>query len=186
MWIRDQGGINGIPSLGDRTNTPELETLEFFFSVVRLLKPRLVVETGTWHGYSAIAMARALRQNGFGKIVIFETDTEECAIAQRRLEQENLAEFVDVRNESSLVGSVNGPIDLLLLDSELPQRISEFEYFRPQLSGGAIVIFHDTSTIHRVIREGVQDLVAKRLLACVMFPSPRGLAICQYQGDMGG
>ena len=166
--------------------TPELETLEFLFAVVRLLKPRLVVETGTWHGYSAIAIASALRQNGFGKLITFETDTETCAIAQRRLAQENLTQFVDVRNETSVVGSVNGPIDLLLLDSELPDRISEFEYFRPQLSGSAIVIFHDTSTIRSVARDCVQDLVTKRLLACVMFPSPRGLAICQYQGDMGG
>lgn len=57
-------------------NTAELETLEFLHSVVRLLKPHIIVETGTWHGYSAVAMARALRQNGFGKVITYEIDQE--------------------------------------------------------------------------------------------------------------
>jgi len=166
--------------------TAELETLEFLYSIVRLLKPSLIVETGTWHGHSAVAVAKALRQNGFGKLVTFEIDTETCAVAKRRFEQENLTKFVELRNESPVTGSVNGSIDLMLLDSELPLRISEFEHFRHQLSPGAIAIFHDTSTTHRVVREGVEDLVEKGLLTCVMFPSPRGLAICQYQGDVAG
>jgi hypothetical protein len=100
------------------------------------------------------------------------------------VEDEGLNEFVEIRNESSVAATIDPPIDMLLLDSELTLRVSEFEHFRTQLSRGAIVIFHDTSTIHRVVREGVTDLVAKRLLTGIMFPSPRGLAICQYQGDL--
>jgi hypothetical protein len=45
------------------------------------------------------------------------------------------------------------------------------------------VIFHDTSTIHKVVRQDVGILVAKGILTCVMLASPRGLAICQYRGD---
>lgn len=166
-------------------NAAELETLEFLYSVVRLLKPNLIVETGTWHGHSAVAMARALRQNGLGKLVTFEIDTETCVVANRRLEKESLKQFVELRNESSVTGIVNGLIDLMVLDSELALRVSEFEYYRHQLSPGAIVVFRDTSTNHRVVREGVEHLVASGLLKCVLFPSPRGPALCQYQGDVG-
>lgn len=106
-------------------------------------------------------------------------------IAQGRVDRENLTKFVEIRNQSSVSGVVDGSIDLLLLDSELPLRVSEFGYYRHQLFRGAIMIFHDTSTIHRIVREAVEDLVARRLLTCVMFSSLRGLAICQYQGDVG-
>jgi len=76
---------------------------------------------------------------------------------------------------------IGDQIDMLVPDSELPLRVREFEHLRPELRPGAIVIFHDTSTNHRIVREDVTRLTEERLLATI-FPSPRGLAICQYCG----
>lgn len=36
----------------------------FFYGIVRALRPRQVVELGTYHGYSAVHMAAAMRDNG--------------------------------------------------------------------------------------------------------------------------
>ena len=162
-------------------NTAEVETLEFLYSLVRLLKPSLIVETGTWHGHSAVAFGKAVRQNGMGKVVTFEIDPEICAVAKHRVESEGLLPYVDVRNESSLAAVISDKIDLLLLDSDLPLRVTEFEYFRSKLRPGSIVIFHDTSTTHRVVRQDVQNLMAEGKLRGMIFPTPRGLAICEYR-----
>ena len=162
-------------------NTAEVETLEFLYSLVRLLKPNLVVETGTWHGHSAVAMGKALRQNGFGRIISLEIDPEVCAVAQRRVESEGLLPYVEVRNESSFAAVIPKNIDVLLLDSELPIRGAEFEHFRTKLRPESIVIFHDTSTIHGTVRADVKRLIAEGTLSGMMFPTPRGLAICEYR-----
>ena len=162
-------------------NTAEVETLEFLYSLVRLLKPSLIVETSTWHGHSAVAFGKAVRQNGMGKVVTFEIDPEICAVAKHRVESEGLLPYVDVRNESSLAAVISDKIDLLLLDSDLPLRVTEFEYFRSKLRPGSIVIFHDTSTTHRVVRQDVQNLMAEGKLRGMIFPTPRGLAICEYR-----
>ena len=163
-------------------NTAEVETLEFLYAVVRLHKPSLIVETGTWHGHSAVALGKALRQNGFGRVITFEIDQEISEIAQRLVKAEGLCDFIELRNQSSLQATIADPIDMLLLDSELHLRVHEFERLRPQLRPGAIVIFHDTSTLHRIVREDVIRLTQQRLLTTLMFPSPRGLAVCQYCG----
>ncbi len=163
-------------------NTAEVETLEFLYSVVRLLKPELIIETGTWHGHMAVALGKALRQNGFGRAISFEIDPEVCEIAQRRVKDAGLHDLVEVRNRSSLQATVGSNIDMLVLDSELSLRVQEFEYFRPNLRPSAIVIFHDTSTNHRIVREDVRRLTAQGLLTSIILSTPRGLAICQCSG----
>ncbi|HEX8986105.1 MAG TPA: class I SAM-dependent methyltransferase [Bryobacteraceae bacterium] len=163
-------------------NTAEVETLEFLYSVARLVKPQLIVETGTWHGHAAVAFGRALRQNGFGRVLTFEIDSQLCEIAKRQVKSADLSQIVEIKNQSSMQGVPGEQIGILLLDSELSLRVSEFEHFRRCLKDGAIVIFHDTSTIHQIVRRDVSKLIADGLLTGVMFPTPRGLAICQYRG----
>lgn len=167
-------------------NTAEVETLEFFYAVARVAKPKLVVETGTWVGHSSVSFGKALRQNGFGKVITFEIDSEVCKIANCLVESEGLSGFVEVRNQSSIETIVDEEIGILLLDSELPLRITEFHHFRGRLQPGAIVIFHDTSTIHKIVRNDIQKLIEDGYLAGVNFSSPRGLAICQYRGQVEG
>lgn len=163
-------------------NTAEVETLEFLYSLVRLLKPELIVETGTWHGHMAAALGKALGQNGSGRAISFEIDPEVCEIAQHRVKKARLDDLVEVRNQSSLESMISSQIDMLVLDSELSLRAQEFEYFRPNLRPGAIVVFHDTSTNHRIVREDVIRLTERGLLTSIILSSPRGLAICQYCG----
>lgn len=44
----------------------------FFYGLVRGLRPKLVVELGTYAGYSAYCMASALKDNGFGRLDCYD------------------------------------------------------------------------------------------------------------------
>lgn len=46
----------------------EVETQEFLYGLVRLLKPAVVVETGCYHGEASLVIASALRMNGHGHL----------------------------------------------------------------------------------------------------------------------
>lgn len=132
--------------------TAEVETIEFLYGLVRLIKPRVVVETGTWHGHAACAMGEALRANGRGRLITLETDPESCEIAQANIRTAKLSTLVEVVNGSSLEFVPTQHIDLLLLDSDLAAREPEFWHFAPHLTPGAFVAFHDTSQAHKVVR----------------------------------
>src|SRR6202035_5232900 len=65
--------------------TAEVEVLEFIATLVTTIKPRLVVETGSFLGVSTEWIARGLQRNGFGKIISCEFDPVVYARAKERL-----------------------------------------------------------------------------------------------------
>ena len=159
--------------------TAEAEVLEFLRTLVTTIKPELIVETGAFMGVSTVWMAEGLRANGFGKIVSCELDPVVFAKAQERVAASGLAEWIDLRMESSLEMKVEGRIDLLFGDSDMPVRESEVRRFLPQLNPYGLVLLHDASSHLKVVREAAQRLEAEGLLSCVYLPTPRGLVVAQ-------
>lgn len=54
--------------------TAEVEVLEFLATLVTTVKPRLVVETGSFLDVSTEWIARGLERNGVGKVISCEFD----------------------------------------------------------------------------------------------------------------
>ena len=154
----------------------EVEVVDFIAQLVRTIKPRLVVETGTHLGITAEAIGQALRDNGFGRLVTCEIDPTLFSEVRERIEQAGLGPFVDVRNISSLKLTVHSKIDFLFSDSDVTIRIDEVNRFMPMLSPKALVLIHDVNTGSHV---QLRKKVAESGLSCVFLPTPRGLAICQ-------
>src|SRR5262245_3303601 len=82
--------------------TAEVEVLEFLRTLVTTVKPELIVETGTFMGISTLWLAEGLQQNGFGKVITCEYDPVVFQKAKERIEKSGLADWIDLRNESSL------------------------------------------------------------------------------------
>ena len=102
--------------------TAEAEVLEFLRTLVTTIKPSVIVETGSFLGVSTVWMAEGLRENGFGRIVSCEFDPVVFAKAQEKIAASGLAQWIDLRNGSSLEIEVPGAIDLLFSDSDLDIR----------------------------------------------------------------
>src|SRR5436190_10937344 len=88
--------------------TAEVEVLEFLRTIVTTIKPELVVETGTFSGISTLWIAEGLKANGRGRIVTCEFDPKVYESAKARIAASGLAEWVELRNESSLEMKVEG------------------------------------------------------------------------------
>ncbi len=161
----------------------EVETLEFLYALVRLLKPKQLLETGTWHGFAAAAMGRALRDNGRGHLTTLEIFPESVEVSRRRISELGLGHVVTVVQGASLEYSPAMELDFILLDSELNLREAEFRRFMPALARGATVLFHDTSQSHTVVQDGIQNLIKSGIaLEGFFMPTPRGLFLARYAG----
>ena len=157
----------------------ELEALELLATLVTTIKPRLIVETGSFLGVSTEWMARGLQRNGFGKIISCEFDPVVYARAKERLAASPLMPFIELRNESSLDMKIDGTIDLFFSDSDMPIREQEVKRFLPQINPNGIILMHDASSHHKVVRDAAKSMEAEGLLSVVLLPTPRGLAIAQ-------
>ena len=159
--------------------TAEVEVLEFLRCCVTTIKPRLIVETGTFMGISTLWMAEGVKQNGFGRIISCEADPKVFPVAQERIAASGFAEWIDLRCESSLEMQVNGTIDLLYSDSDMPVREQEVRRFLPQMNPNGLILMHDASSHLQVVRDAALKLESEGLISVVLLPTPRGLVVAQ-------
>jgi predicted O-methyltransferase YrrM len=159
--------------------TAEAEVLEFLRTLVTTIKPELVVETGTFSGISTLWIAEGLKANGHGRVISCEYDQEIYENAKTRIEGSGLAEWIELRNQSSLEMKVEGTIDLFFSDSDMPIREQEIRRFLPQINSYGVILMHDASSHLKIVREAALQLEHDGLVSVVLLPTPRGLVIAQ-------
>ncbi len=159
--------------------TAEAEVLEFLYTLVTTTKPELIVETGSFLGVSTLWIAKALKDNGFGKIISCEFDPVVFAKAKEKIDASGYSEWIELRNESSLEMHIEGTIDLFFSDSDLPIRESEVKRFLPQIRPTGLILMHDASSHLKTVRDAAFKMESEGLLSCIFLPTPRGLVVAQ-------
>jgi predicted O-methyltransferase YrrM len=159
--------------------TAETEVLEFLRTAVTTIKPELVVETGTFSGISTLWIAEGLKANGRGRVITCEFDPKVYENAKARIATSGLAQWIELRNESSLDMEVDGTIDLFFSDSDLPIREQEIRRFLPQINPFGLILMHDASSHLKIVREAALKLEQEGLISVVLLRTPRGLVVAQ-------
>jgi prolipoprotein diacylglyceryl transferase len=157
----------------------EVEVLDFLKALVIMIKPGLVVETGTFSGLSTLHIAEGLQQNGAGRVITCEWDKKVYEAAKKRFAESGLGKWIDARNAASLEMKVDGPIDMLFCDSDVPLREKEVRHFLPLINPYGLILMHDASSAMKSVREGALRLEAEGLLSVLLLPTPRGLVLAQ-------
>jgi predicted O-methyltransferase YrrM len=161
------------------SQTTEVEVLNFLKTLVTTLKPKLVVETGTFLGHGTVKLAEGLKENGFGKVITIEFDPAIRARAEERFKASGLAPWIESRLESSLETNIAGMIDLLYSDSHLANREAEIRRLLPQLDPRGLLVIHDASSHFKIVRKTALRLEEEGLISAVLLSTPRGVVVAQ-------
>jgi predicted O-methyltransferase YrrM len=159
----------------DDNQATEHEVTRLVAAFVTALQPQYVVETGTNSGQTALAIGRALKENGHGHLDTLETDAELAKAAKEKLH----GLPVTVLNQSSMNFHPGQAIDFAWLDSETYLRVGEFNLFQPFMHEGTIVGMHDTAPHHGVYGDLVDQLPGTR---SIRLHTPRGVTFLQLVG----
>jgi caffeoyl-CoA O-methyltransferase len=119
------------------TGEVEGRLLEF---LVFLARPQLVLEIGTYSGYSALSMAHTLRDGG--RIVTCELDPERVAFARERIAGAGMADRIEVREGPALetIATLQGPFDLVFIDADKAGYLDYYEAVLPKLSERGLIV----------------------------------------------
>jgi caffeoyl-CoA O-methyltransferase len=164
--------------------------LEF---LVRQAQPRLVLELGTFTGWSSISMAFGLPEGG--RVVTCDVNEETTAIARRYAEEAGVADRIDYRLGPGLeaIASLDGPFDLVFIDADKPNYINYYEAVLPKLADGGFVIADNVLWSGRVADESNQDentlairafndhVMADKRVVCVMLTVRDGMTLIRKQ-----
>lgn len=153
----------------------EFETLEWLAATVRLLKPALVIDTGSYEGWSATFMGRALRQNGYGRLVTLEVVPELHERTAKRLLENGLSDICEARLQSSLDYEPSEKVGFLFSDSAYAVRPLELKRYLPLMSPNGMIAVHDTRN-NDSFRAELLKVEGWRWLEA---PTPRGLIVGQ-------
>jgi predicted O-methyltransferase YrrM len=125
----------------------EMEVLNWLYSTVLLLKPKVILETGAADGLGTIALASACKANGFGMVHSIELDKPTCDLAIKRLHKAGLDKFATYHctDSFSFIKSTELVFDFAFYDSLCEIRAAECEMcVRKEILKG-LAVFHDTS-----------------------------------------
>jgi caffeoyl-CoA O-methyltransferase len=125
--------------------------------LVFALQPRLVLEIGTFSGYSAIAMAAGLPADG--RIITCEADPEHAALARRAIAESPHAARIELRegDAHATVAQLDGPIDFVFIDAEKGGYRAYVEAVLGKLSERALIAVDNTLFHGTVLEPGEQE-----------------------------
>lgn len=123
----------------------------------KIIQPSVILEVGTFTGYSAICLARGLRENG--KLITIELDDELETFASRYFEKARLKEKIDQRIGPALeiIPELNEKLDLVFLDADKKEYVEYYELVLGKLRSGGIIIADNTLWSGKVLNKPAPD-----------------------------
>jgi predicted O-methyltransferase YrrM len=162
----------------------EIEVSQFIGSLVRVIQPEFVLETGTYHGHTAFEIAGALSKNGHGEVHSIEANTKN--FNQAKLNLDHYSQWEDLTpltifHMNTMKYTPPKKIDFAFFDSWQEGRHEEFLRYHAmgKLLPGAIVAFHDSAPHHQVLRLVEEYLIDEGYIKAIQFFTPRGLLLGQ-------
>lgn len=163
------------------------EVGRFLHALIIARGARHVVEVGTSYGYSTLFLADAVRRTG-GRLVTLELATEKQDYARAQLEKAGLAQHVDWRvgDALDLLGTLDMPMDFVLLDLWKELYVPCLELIHPRLAKGGIIaadnilfpeIVRPDANIYRAAVRGIEGMTT------TLLPIGQGIELSCYRPD---
>jgi predicted O-methyltransferase YrrM len=114
------------------------KTLEL---LVKMLNPNVVLEIGTYTGYSGICLARGLGKNG--KLITLDINDELENMVKGFFEKSGLSSKIDYRlgNALDIIPSLEGNFDMVFIDADKANYIKYYELVVERVNpGGKILV----------------------------------------------
>jgi caffeoyl-CoA O-methyltransferase len=158
--------------------------------LARTVGARFAVEVGTFTGYSAICVGRALPDDG--RLLCCEISEDWAATAQRNLERAGLERKVEIRVAPAIetLRSLTGdpPVDFAFVDADKPGYADYYEELLRLMRPGALMVLDNVLLGGRVLDPGddesakAMDALNERIASdervdCVMLGVADGITI---------
>ena len=107
---------------------------------VAMQRPALVLEIGTFTGYSSLSMAEALPPGG--RIITCDISEEHVAIAREHIGASPYADRIQIRVGPAIetIATLDGPFDLVFIDADKPGYLDYYEAVLPKLAPDGVIV----------------------------------------------
>jgi len=119
-----------------------------------LIRPKRVLEIGTYTGYSAICLARGMKEDG--KLITFELNDELNTISDGYFMKAGLQDRIQRINQDArtVIPTLNDTFDLAFIDGEKEEYIEYYRLVMEKLRPGGIIVADNVLWYGKVLEPG--------------------------------
>jgi len=123
----------------------------------KMTAPEVILEVGTYTGYSAICLARGLKEKG--KLITIEIDDELESFAKKYIDKAGLAGKIEQRIGPALeiIPQLETNFDLVFLDADKHEYTDYYELVLSKMKSGGIIIADNTLWSGKVLEKPAPD-----------------------------
>lgn len=112
----------------------------FLSFISKLQQPKLVVEIGTYTGYSALCLAEGLAENG--KLISIDVNEETSAFAKSFISKTEYVNKIDLvlADAKDYIPTIKESIDLVFIDADKKNYLNYYHLVIDKLNKGGLII----------------------------------------------
>ena len=128
----------------------------FLSMISKLVNPEIIVEVGTYTGYSCLCLAEGLKKNG--KIITIEKDEEFASIAKKFFDRSKYREKISllIKDATKAIENISEKIDLAFIDADKVNYSKYYNMLFPKVKIGGLIVADNVLWSGKVI-EDVSD-----------------------------
>lgn len=121
--------------------------------ISKMIKPKLIVEIGTYTGYSAICLAEGLAPNG--KLITIDVNEELEGRVNQYFKEANLTGIIDYRigDACDIIPAIDEPIDLVFIDADKENYSLYYEMVIDKVVKGGFILADNVLWSGKVLDE---------------------------------
>ncbi len=125
--------------------------------LTKMIRPKSILELGTFTGYSAICLAKGLPEDG--KLITVEVDDELESLAANYFEKAGVAHLIEqkIGAATELIPSLDQSFDLVFIDADKREYVEYYQLLIEKMQAGAYLIADNTLWSGKVLDKPRHD-----------------------------
>ena len=121
----------------------------------KIIRPKLILEIGTFTGYSALCLAKGLQQNGY--LHTIELRDEDATISQNYFTKSSHSSQIVLHRGDALeiIPQLKETWDLIFIDADKTNYINYYELTLPHLKSGGVILADNVLFHGEVLKENI-------------------------------
>ena len=135
----------------------------FLELISKMIKPKNILEIGTYTGYSAICLAKGLQKNG--QLHTIEINPELEKFASKYFKQANLEQKIKLHigDAIDIIPKLNLSFDIIFIDADKKNYCSYYELAIEKINSGGYILIDNVLWSGKVLSEPKKMLCGYRL-----------------------
>ena len=129
----------------------------FLSFIAKVYQPSLILEIGTYTGYSALCMAEGLKAGG--RLITIDVNEELETFTRSFFDRSAYKEQIDYRIADAAleIPGIEGPIDLVFIDADKRNYALYFDLVIDKMRSGGLILVDNVLWSGKIIEEAAKD-----------------------------